>query len=73
MSEGKGKANPKADIEFLHVGLVDMAICTRLSIEEALRRVGPSGTSGGWQYEDKEANHSPCPDGQGKTHYRLIC
>ena len=73
MNKGKDKANPELDFEILHTGLVETIICTSLPIEEALRRVGPSGTSGGWQYEDKSENNCPCPDGQGKTHYRLIC
>lgn len=76
MNKGKDKANPSIDFEILQTGIVDSVICTRLPIEEATKRLNaeaPTGTSHRWVYDGKATNHSPCPDGQGKTHYRLFC
>ncbi len=70
------KAKPSVDFEALHIGLVDAVICTRLPIDEAtarLNRESPTGISSRWRFDKKKANKSPCPDGQGKTHYRLFC
>lgn len=76
MNKGKDKAKTSVDFEILHIGLVDAIICTRLPIEEAttrLNRESPSGISHPWSFDGEVANQSPCPDGQGKTHYRLFC
>lgn len=76
MNKANTKAKPSVDFEILHIGICDAAICTRLSIEEAtarLNRESPSGVSHRWEFDAKAANQSPCPDGQGKTHYRLFC
>jgi len=76
MNKGKAKAKPSVDFEILHIGLCDTVICTRLPIEEAsarLNRESPSGASHPWAFDGKAPNQNPCPDGQGKTHYRLFC
>ena len=76
MNRGKDKAKPSVDFEILHVSLVNAVICTRLPIEEAsarLNRESPSGVSHRWEFDGEASNQSPCPDGQGKTHYRLFC
>ncbi len=76
MNRGKDKAKPEVDFEILHVGLCDVVICTRLPIEEATARVNresPTGSSHPWSFDGKGSNQFPCPDGQGKTHYRLYC
>ena len=55
---------------------IDAVICTRLPIDEAaarLNRESPSGVSHPWSFDGEASNQSPCPDGQGKTHYRLFC
>ena len=70
------KANPSVDFQILHIGLCDTVICTRLLIEEAsarLNRESPSGVSHPWEFDGEATSQSPCPDGQGKTHYRLFC
>ena len=70
----KGKAKPSVDFEILHIGICDAVICTRLPIEEAtsrLNRESPTGI-GKWRFEG-DASKTPCPDGQGKTHYHLFC
>ena len=72
----KGKAKATVDFEILHIGLCDAVICTRLPIAEAsirLNRESSSGISHAWAFDGKASNQSPCPDGQGKTHYRLFC
>lgn len=76
MNKGKDKARPEVDFEVLHVGLCDAVICTRLPIEEAtarLNREHPTGTSHAWSFDGDKKQKGPCPDGQGKTHYRLFC
>jgi len=76
MNKGNTKAKPSVDFEILHVGLCDAVICSRLPIEEAtakLNRESPSGVSHRWEFDGEPLNQSPCPDGQGKTHYRLFC
>ena len=76
MNEGKDKAKASVDFEILHIGLCDAVICTRLPIEEArarLNRESPSGVRHPWEYDGEASNQCPCPDGQGKTHYRLLC
>ena len=70
------KAKVSVDFEILHIGLVDVVICTRLPINEAtarLNRESPSGVSHSWEFDGGKENKFPCPDGQGKTHYRLFC
>lgn len=76
VNKGKDKAKLGVDFEILQTGIVDSVICTRLPIEEATKRLNaesPTGTSHPWFYDGKDLNHNPCPDGQGKTHYRLFC
>ena len=76
MNRGKDKAKPSIDFEVLHIGLCDAVICTRLPIKEAtirLNRESPTGSSHRWTFDRRASNQSPCPDGQGKTHYRLFC
>ena len=76
MNKVKDRAKPSVDFEILHIGLCDAVICTRLPIEEAsarLNRESPSGVRHPWGFDGKKVNKSPCPDGQGKTHYRLFC
>ncbi len=76
MNKGKDKAKPSVDFEILSIGICDAVICTRLPIEEAsarLNRESPSGVSHPWEFNGDAAYQSPCPDGQGKTHYRLFC
>ena len=76
MKKESTKANPSVDFQILHIGLVDAVICTRLPIKEAVakfRQESPSGTTGNWEYHNHRENKSPCPDGQGKTHYHLYC
>lgn len=75
MNKGKDKAKPSVDFEILHISLVYAVICTRLPIEEATTRLNRESPSGGhpWSFDGKAAHQSPCPDGQGKTHYRLFC
>lgn len=76
MNKGKERAKPSVDFEILHIGLCDIVICSRLPIEEATERVNkesPSGVSHPWSSNGGDCNQSPCPDGQGKTHYRLFC
>ena len=76
MNKGKNKAKPEVDFEILHIGICNAIICTRLPIEEAtsrLNRGSPTGISSKWRFEDGASNQTPCPDGQGKTHYRLFC
>jgi len=72
----KGKAKTSIDFEILHIGLCDAVICTRLPIEEATKRLkaeSPTGIDSSWSFDGKRINQSPCPDGQGKTHYHLFC
>lgn len=76
MNKGKAEAKPSVDFEILHIGLCDAVICTRLPIEEAAAKLNgesPSGVSHPWEFDGEVSNQSPCPDGQGKTHYRLFC
>ena len=76
MNKRSTKAKPSIDFEILHIGLCDAVICTRLPIDEAaarLNRESPSGVSHPWSFDGEASNHFPCPDGQGKTHYRLFC
>ena len=76
MNKRKAKAKPSVDFEILHIGLCDAVICTRLPIEEAsarLNRESPSGVSHPWSFDGDSSNQGPCPDDQGKTHYRLFC
>jgi hypothetical protein len=76
MRKANSKARPEIDFEILHIGICDAVICTRLPIEEATRRLNmerPTGIRSCWQFDEKNANKSACPDGQGKTHYRLFC
>jgi len=76
MSKKSTRANPSLDFEVLHVGLVNAVICTRLPIEEAtsiLNREHPTGINSKWAFDGDEKNKTPCPDGQGKTHYRMLC
>jgi hypothetical protein len=81
MNKQKGKtadtkANPSLDFEILHVGICDAVICTRLSIDEATKRLNahhPTGIHSHWSFDEKKSNKCPCPDGQGKTHYHLFC
>lgn len=76
MAKINTKAKQEVDFEILHIGLIDAVICTRLPIEEAARRLNaesPSGIKSGWSFDGKRESKSPCPDGQGKTHYRLYC
>jgi hypothetical protein len=75
MNKGKNKAKPNVDFEVLHIGICDAVICTRLPIEEAtsrLNRESPTGIGSKWRF-DVDGEQVPCPDGQGKTHYRLFC
>ncbi len=70
------KAKPSVDFEILHIGLCDAVICTRLPIDEAIKRLNmerPTGIHSRWSFDGKKSSRSPCPDGQGKTHYRLFC
>ena len=70
------KAKPSVDFEVLHVGLVDAVICTRLPLDEAIKRLNienPTGIHSQWAWVEEQSIKSPCPDGQGKTHYRLFC
>jgi hypothetical protein len=70
------KAKPSVDFEILHIGLCDAVICTRLPIDEAIKRLdmeSPTGIHSRWSFDGKKSNKSSCPDGQGKTHYRLFC
>ena len=72
----KTKARASVDFEITHIGLLDAIICTRLPIEEATARLNvesPPGTSHGWRFDGEAKNKAPCPDGQGKTHYRFYC
>ena len=76
MSKTADQAKQSVDFEILGIGLVDLVICTRLPIEEAVSRANiehPSGVSHAWFFDGEAKNQSPCPDGQGKTHYRLFC
>ena len=80
MNKKKGevdtKARPAVEFEILHIGICDAVICTRLPIDEAtsqLNRERPTGIRSRWQFDSKKASQCPCPDGQGKTHYRLFC
>jgi len=76
MSKGSTKAKQSVDFEILHIGLCDAVICTRLPVKEAaarLNRESPSGISSLWEFDGEASNQSPCPDGQGKTHYHLYC
>jgi hypothetical protein len=76
MNKDNTKARPSVDFEILHVGMCDAAICTRLPIDKAIKRLNmesPSGTSLHWSFDGKKSNKVPCPDEQGKTHYRLFC
>ena len=76
MGKTNTKAKPSVDFEILHIGICDAVICTRLPINEATKRVNvenPTGIHSQWSFDGKELNKSPCPDGQGKTHYRLFC
>ena len=76
VSKGSTKAKPSVDFEILHIGICDAVICTRLPIEEAtakLNRESPSGIKSKWLFDGDAVNKSSCPDGQGKTHYRLFC
>ncbi len=70
------KADPTKDFQICHIGFLDAVICTNLPIEEAqarLRIESPVGTRSNWTFDGKPENQVPCPDGQGKTHYRLFC
>jgi hypothetical protein len=74
MNKGENKAKPSVDFEVLHIGICDAVICTRLPIEEAilrLNRESPTGIDSKWRFDGDDK--APCPDGQGKTHYRLSC
>jgi len=74
MNKGKNKAKPNIDFEVLYIGMCDAVVCTRLSIEEAtsrLNRESPTGISSKWRFDGN--GQAPCPDGQGKTHYRFSC
>lgn len=76
MNKGKNKAKATIDFEILHIGICDAVICIRLPIEEAvakLNRESPTGIGSKWRYDGGAGEHEPCPDGQGKTHYRLFC
>lgn len=76
MNKGKDKAKQEVDFEILQVGLTAAVICTRLPIEEAtgkLNAQSPTGISSPWSFDGDADNQFPCPDGQGKTHYRLFC
>lgn len=76
MNKEKDKAKPSISFEILHIGLCDAVICTRLDIGEATRRLNaesPTGSSHPWEFDGRAENQFPCPDGQGKTHYRLFC
>ena len=70
------KARPEIDFEVLHIGICDAVICTRLPIEEAVARLNkesPTGIGSKWRFDGDDGEQAPCPDGQGKTHYRLFC
>lgn len=76
MAIDETKANPSVDFQILHVDLLYAVICTRLPIDEAIKRLNtasPTGIKSGWSFDGKESNKNPCPDGQNKTHYRLFC
>lgn len=76
MNKGKDKANLKIDFEILHIGLCDAVICTRLPIDDAVKRCNaesPTGIGSRWSFDGKSVNQNPCPYGQGKIHYHLFC
>ena len=70
------KAIESVDFEILYTGICDAIICTRLPIKEATARLNlesPTGIRSRWTFNSKKSEKMPCPDGQGKTHYRLFC
>jgi len=76
MTKKNTKADPTADFQIIHAGLIDVAICTSLPIDEATKRLNielPTGIHSQWTFDGEETNKCPCPDDQNKTHYRLFC
>ncbi len=73
---GDTKAKDGVNFQILNVGLLNAVICTRLLVPEATRRLNaesPTGLSSKWGFSGKARDKSPCPDGQGKTHYVFYC
>ncbi|MBA7465358.1 hypothetical protein ES707_00520 [subsurface metagenome] len=64
-----------------HQGLVAWAICTSLSLDEAIAHaniIGPTGISSKWalsedKFPDGKDNPHDCPDMPGHKHYLLEC